>query len=108
MNALKEFNQITVIGKRWFERTNGNTYHSVSVYVDGVEIGCVPFMYGYGDQYIQTAHELLQKAQYYPKTDNSSKDYWAFIEDQRNSINHDNGTSKFLFSVSDVGRKKDL
>jgi hypothetical protein len=52
---------IVVVGRRWFERTNGNTYHSVSVYVDGDCLVHVPFAYGYGNQYEETAAEELEK-----------------------------------------------
>lgn len=107
MHALKSFGQITVIGRRWFDRRAGNTYHSVCVYVDGVNVGSNPFAYGYGDCYRQTAHEILQAAGYYAKTSNdlpngSSRDYSEFFS---NVIDYRN---KFVFSVSDVGRKKDL
>jgi hypothetical protein len=55
-------NTLTVIGRRWFEKTNGNTYHSVEVYRNGELIGLEPFRYGYGRQYQQTALELMKNA----------------------------------------------
>jgi hypothetical protein len=41
---------------RWFDRGNGNTYHSVQItrVSDGKTIYC-PFQYGYGEHYRQTA-----------------------------------------------------
>jgi hypothetical protein len=41
---------------KWFDRVNGNTYHSVRVTrcKDGATIAC-PWQYGYGDQYRWTA-----------------------------------------------------
>lgn len=50
---------IIVQGRRWFDTINGNTYHSVSVEVDGEVIGVEPFAYGYDDAYQQTALEIL-------------------------------------------------
>lgn len=52
---------IHVEGRRWFDRTYGNTYHSVKVYADGETVGVVGMSYGYGDQYLETAYELLQR-----------------------------------------------
>ena len=42
--------------RRWFDKVNGNTYHSVRIVrcADGAVL-CCPFQYGYGDQYRQTA-----------------------------------------------------
>lgn len=98
--------RFTIIGRRWFERTNGNTYHSTEVYDgNGKLIGREPYQYGYGDQYIQTAHDILQKSGHYPTTgemfkSGMPKDLHDFMMDVR--------TDKFLVSVTDVGRKKDL
>ena len=54
---------------RWFQRSYGNTYHTVRVIAileDG-KLGDVVahserMSYGYGDQYLQTACELLMEA----------------------------------------------
>ena len=51
---------VVVVARRWFERTNGNTYHSVAVVVDGELEGVAPFTYGYGRQYAHTALEILE------------------------------------------------
>lgn len=53
------YKNITIIGRRWFDRKYGNTYHSVSVWVDGEFIGKNPYEYGYGDHYIQSAFVIL-------------------------------------------------
>lgn len=44
-----------IVAKRWFQKSYGNTYHSVTVYQDNEEIARVPFAYGYDDQWIETA-----------------------------------------------------
>ena len=52
---------------RWFDRANGNTYHSVRITRcrDGATLTC-PFQYGYGDCYRQTALEAMAKAKWLP------------------------------------------
>lgn len=98
---------IVISGKRWFDSVNGNTYHSVDVYVNGVHVAREPYEYGYGEQYIQTAHRLLQEKGVYKKTgehlkSGADKDYYDFMMDMRNNRN------KFVVTVADVARKKDL
>jgi hypothetical protein len=98
---------IIINGKRWFDKVNGNTYHNVSVNVDGVEIGKSGIHYGYGDQYIQTAHAMLQDAGIFPKTgerlkSGMDKDYNDFLTDRMNN------REKYYITVSDVSRKRDL
>ena len=97
--------RITVYTRRWFQRSYGNTYHSCRVYVDGKEIGHAPFVYGYGDQWQQTAHDLLTKAGYFPKTgerlsSGMDKDYYDFLQWTR--------TGDYTAHVIDVPCKKYL
>lgn len=56
----KEF---TATACRWFDRTCGNTYHSVQItrHKDGKILHC-PFQYGYDDHYRQTALQAMQEA----------------------------------------------
>lgn len=53
---------------KWFDKVNGNTYHSVRVTrcKDGVTIAH-PFTYGYGEHYQYTALEVMLKAGWLPK-----------------------------------------
>ena len=53
---------IVIQGRRWFQKTNGNTYHSCTIIVDGVEIEGVSFCYGYDDAYVDSAAQQLEKA----------------------------------------------
>ncbi len=57
----------TAHAARWFDRQNGNTYHSVRVTRcrDGKTLVC-PFQYGYGDQYRYTALEAMALAKWLP------------------------------------------
>lgn len=98
---------ITIYARRWFQKTYGNTYHSVVVYVNGDEVGRAAFEYGYGEQYLQTAHRLLQKAEFYPQTgetlpSGANRDYNDFLTDTREH------RDAFSIQVTDVDRKKDL
>ena len=87
---------ITVNGKRWFERTNGNTYHSVEVYLDGDLLERLPFNYGYGSGYEQSAFEILEKHK--PEITEGLHTLWQVKEKGYKLIN----------LVTDVPRKKDL
>jgi hypothetical protein len=56
---LKDGDNVLVIGRRWFDRVNGNTYHTAEVEVNGKFVGKSPMTYGYDEQYLQTAKEIL-------------------------------------------------
>ncbi len=91
---------ITILGRRWFERVNGNTYHSVKVYVDGVLVGAVPFQYGYGDQYMQSASSILvNNCEFIPKGLEDKFILWRWCKEKGVEL---------ISDVADVGRKKDL
>lgn len=94
---------LTVVGRRWFDRTYGNTYHSVDVVVDGVSIGKVKIAYGYGTHYLQTASDMLEKAGLLPDIEHYKnggvESLWSYCE--RHGV-------AFFDTVSDVARKKDL
>ena len=83
-------------GRRWFQRTYGNTYHSVHIYKDGTLAVSIPMQYGYGDQFLQTAWEWLQKIGAIPATE-----HYGGTRYLRETL----GAS---YSVSDVARQKDL
>ena len=58
----------TAVAIKWFDKINGNTYHSVRI-VDN-ETGKIlycPFQYGYDDHYRQTAIEAMAKAGWIPE-----------------------------------------
>ena len=102
-HAAKLPTSITVIGRRWFQRSYGNTYHTVRVMVDGVTVWTSEKQYGYGDQYVQTAEEWLY-ANVLPapeKYDNGSYSaaLWAHCADL--------GVT-FEYWAEDVARERDL
>jgi hypothetical protein len=121
---MNKFNHIDIIAKRWFQRTYGNTYHSVEIIVDGKFLDKADFAYGYDYAYMQTAHKLLAKHGIFDwhKTDelvpvyrngkldyhtpkeaqNSQEAYSQFIQDTREH------KEKYTIVCSDVSHRKDL
>jgi len=61
---MRAASNITIIGRKWFDKVNGNTYHATMVLVDGENVGFSGMCYGYGDSWKQTGTELLIKAGY--------------------------------------------
>jgi len=60
--------KFTCYAIKWFDKVNGNTYHSVKVTkTKSGEIITHPKTYGYGDHYRQTALEIMLKAGWLPK-----------------------------------------
>jgi len=55
--------KFTVNVVKWFDRVNGNTYHSCRITrcKDGKSLYC-PFTYGYGEHYRQTTFAAMEKA----------------------------------------------
>lgn len=47
-------------GRAWFDKTYGNTYHSVKVWANGRALGAVGLTYGYETMYEYTAIEWLK------------------------------------------------
>lgn len=94
----KEKNFYVIKARRWFDKPNGNTYHSAEVIKNGESIGKVPYTYGYGSHYEQTALEILEKI-----GEVKEKEFhhlWQWIE----SI----GKENVYIDLQDVRRKKDL
>ena len=90
-----------IAGKRWFDSKNGNTYHSVTIfYADGSH-DTVPYTYGYGDQFIETALQRLEE-----KGEITRKQY-ANGGRQGGSF-YLRETLGATYSVADVSRKRDL
>jgi hypothetical protein len=93
---------IHIEGRRWFQKTFGNTYNTVEIFCNGKVIATLGFDYGYGEYFLQRAQEWLGKNGY-PKlaarNKNGTPKVW---------LSHwlrENGHS---YSVIDVERKRDL
>jgi len=54
--------------KKWRDKTNGNTYHSTTILntQNNLMISS-PFTYGYGDQFIQSASDIMVKEKWIDK-----------------------------------------
>ena len=72
MRKIKNPKSIAVIGKRWFDKVNGNTYCSADVFFDGVLVAEVPFEYGYGSYYRQAAFAELKRLKLVNMRENES------------------------------------
>ena len=93
---------ITIVGKRWFQKSYGNTYHTATIVVDGEPVEGVERSYGYGDHYIQSATEKLDelgiiKRKTFPN--GSSEPLWQYC--RRLGI-------KYHYEAANVDRQRDL
>lgn len=89
-------------GRRWFQKTYGNTYNTVRIFRDGELIADLPREYGYGSGWLQRAHEWLGNNGYpelAERYENGSAKVCTTI------WLRENGHS---YSVVDVTRKRDL
>lgn len=84
-----------IIGRLWKDK-NGNTYHSVEVYVNSKFIARKDYEYGYENCYMQTAFSLLQDHGFIPKE--------AQYFDMHKYIDREH----VVYSKSYVATKKDL
>ena len=98
---MKRFKHAQIIGKRWFQKSYGTTYHSVTIIIDGKQEVYIPFKYGYGDQYKQTAGKWLKENGYMPKNIKASCQEVRQIIDWIIQ-------GKMQTLIFDVDRKKDL
>lgn len=89
---------ITLDAKRWFSKSVGSTYHSVTILVNGKQVDRVDFAYGYGDQYQWTAAKHLASLGHLPDI-RSPESLWRYCDRMKIHL---------MNFVSDVGRKKDL
>jgi hypothetical protein len=86
---------IHIEGRRWFQKAYSNTYHSVRIWIDGEQVATLPYQYGYGDGFLQTAIDWLKANNHVP----ASAEYGTrYLREELG------GT----YSVIDVSRKKDL
>jgi predicted phosphohydrolase len=94
---------ITVIGKRWFQKTYGNTYFSAVGMIDGEVVVTIPFEYGYDGMYLQRTTEEMVKMGLLPgikKYEHGGHEaLWCYCSDKDIKLN---------YSAADVARKKDL
>jgi hypothetical protein len=78
--TLKKGDVVFVVGRRWFDRVNGNTYHTAEVEVNGEYVGKSRMTYGYGDYYLETAKEILLEKYNFPKGMTERSSLWQLRE----------------------------
>lgn len=91
--------------RRWFQKTYGNTYHTVRVQVindqgDTIADLTSPITYGYGDHYMHTAGQLLKTHGHTPD------DFDPYDFGHRKSVV--GPAANVTRDVVDVPRRKDL
>lgn len=100
LSLISQSKYYIVKGRRWFQRSMGNTYHSVVVIDDSTgETLQSNIEYGSHNQYEQTAASLIEQAKWLPER-NKRTPLRKWLEDEHNI--------KLITSVENVPRKKDL
>ena len=96
-------NSIVIRGRRWFQKSYGNTYNTVSIEVNGQEVASLPMEHGYDDYYLQRAGDWLESNGYMPDRkhypNGVSETVWHYFQDR--------GIICEYYAV-DVDRKRDL
>jgi hypothetical protein len=93
---------IEIVGRRWFQKTYGNTYHTVEVYLNGQFAYKSGRTYGYGDQYVQTAFAWLESAEIVSLerySNGATQPPWQWAQDHGVHL---------TYRAIDVPRQKDL
>ena len=94
---------IIIHGRRWFQKTNGNTYHTTQIFLDGKLVTSTPIRGGYEDHYLWTAFEWLETKGLIRRSRgeklHSAENPWKYCERVGCTFEH---------FATDVGRKADL
>ena len=95
---------VTLVGRKWFNKRVGNTYHSVEIIINGTFVHKCEYEYGYGNQYVWTANSWLRENGYVQLSEAELARYpdgslagWC----EKNNV-------KYNETCTDVMRKKDL
>jgi hypothetical protein len=100
----EEIHSVRILGRRWFQKTYGNTYFSAVAIVNGKEVAKIDYEYGYGDQYLHSITDRLETLGYMPgrvhNANGSADPAWYYFRDLHKVA--------FTYGVVDVQRKKDL
>lgn len=103
MNATRtKPESITIFGRRWFDRTYGNTYFSAEIVIDGEHVHRIEFEYGYGDQYLAAAFDWLDENGY-----TSRERHTSGAAENPTRYCREHGIA-LVYDVADVSRKRDL
>lgn len=92
---MKKIETLVIRGRRWFQKLKLNTYHTVTIVVNG-HILKSSIQYGYENQYLVTATDLLRENGY------------DIPENTMEALRMLKDLSENDYEVIDVKRKKDL
>ena len=95
---MKPARRLEIEGRLWFQKTYGNTYHRVRVFLDGEFLGRSDVEYGYGQQFAYTGIKLALKSARIP----------AFLEKEGNYSYSKRTGIEIVARSEKVTRKKDL
>jgi hypothetical protein len=91
--SLPNIRSLNIQGREWFDKANGNSYHSVRIHANGKHLIDIGMTYGYGDMYLQTALEWLKQ--------------WQLVHEDTRHI-RDLRESMDLYTSISYGLKRDL
>jgi len=105
LSSFVEVKSIYLHGRRWFQRSYGNTYHTCEIWVNGRLIHKIPFTYGYGDLCVYNGAKWL--------ADNGYGAFTGFGDACSKTGCHPSGYCReagieYIQIVTDVKRKRDL
>jgi len=90
---LPNIRSLNIQGRLWFDKANGNSYHSVRIWANGKHLIDLGITYGYEDMYLQTALEWLKQ--------------WHLVHEDTRSV-WDLRESMDLYTGLSWGLKRDL
>ena len=80
----RKVRSVTVIGRKWFDKVNGNTYFTAEILVNGIHVHSMPYEYGYSDQYIESSLAWLENSGLTPArkqhANGSHEAYWQWSD----------------------------
>lgn len=94
----KPAQRLEIEGRLWFQKTYGNTYHRVRVFLNGEFLGRSDVTYGYGQSFQQTGIDLALKSGKIP----------AYLAKEGNYKYQERTGIEIIARSEKVSRKKDL
>ena len=61
---MTKVKKIEIWGKEWFQKSYGNSYNAVKIYINDKKVATLPIAYGYGSVYEQRGEEWLEENGY--------------------------------------------
>lgn len=89
---------IVIVGRRWFRRNVGGTYHSAEIVVNGECIHKISYAYGYDSAYLDSARDWLRENGFLPDI-GEQEPLWRYYE--KKGIH-------FNYTVTNVNKKSEL